>query len=93
MTAHKTSFVEEKSVKSLLKKYLDPELCVLPGEINATYCARSNEGLATMSAEEGERFISLFSLIDCTQGLVCGGKVGRKSLENLLRSRVVRASR
>ena len=48
------------------------------------YCAACNKGLATMSGEVGMRFISLFSPFDRTQGLVCGGKVGRSHLKSHL---------
>ena len=37
-----------------------------------------------MLGEVGERFISLLSPFDRTQGLVCGGKVGQSLLKNKL---------
>ena len=55
---------------------------VLPGEINALKnCVRCSRRLATTSGEVNVRFISLLSPFDCTQGSVCGGKVGLVTLK------------
>ena len=47
-------------------------------------CAACNKALATTSGEIGVRFISFLSLFDRTQGLVCGGKVGKSHLKSHL---------
>ena len=66
-----------KISQSLLKSHRDPEAWVHPGVISAmNNCAPCKEGLATISGFVRRAKISLLSLCELTQGLVCGGKVG-----------------
>jgi hypothetical protein len=81
MTAHKTPFTEEKSVKSPEMYHLEPEAYALPGEINAMKnCTHCNRGLATMSGEVDVLFIARLSPFDRTQG-PCAEEKSVKSTE------------
>jgi uncharacterized protein with PIN domain len=69
--------VDEKSVKSSLKKPRSSGV-VLPGELNAMKnCIRCNGSLAKVSGEVNVEFIYFLSPFDRTQRHVCGGKVGQ----------------
>jgi hypothetical protein len=71
--------------RSKSPEHFSPEARVLPGGINAmNYCAACNKGPAATSGEVGMRFISFLSAFDRTQGLVCGGKVGKSNLKSHL---------
>jgi hypothetical protein len=68
----------EKARSSGLKCHLDPEVWVLPGEINAMEkFAGCYEGLATLPGEVNVRFIALLSLFDSTQDRFSGEKPGQ----------------
>jgi hypothetical protein len=76
LTAHRTVFVVEKSVKSP-EMHLDPAAWVLPGKINTMEnCAHCHWGLTTLSGKVNVRFIVLLSRFDRTQGRVRREKAG-----------------